>query len=887
MTNIYINREIDYRLYKHLLDGKSCYIYGPSQTGKTFLIEETKRQLQNTNIQSAMICFKSFILNDEKRKKDERECYRCLVDDIAKQIKDKNGELVSESRRYKNYRNKFRNKLRYLLTGQWIKKFLENILLKETQGNVVIFLDEIDILFDDNHFNHCFPENLLKAINSCLTKRRLAGRITFAIFSREKSENLRNRHKNQLKYLFSKGEEVDVDDFNKSNLEKSEFKKLISNQLEIEDLSDRFEDWEKIVHYIFYWTKGQPFLTYEILICLLDCPTFPISRGIEEDIINEIVDLESDRFVELDSVKAHLDDISNSFPKDANLLFFYEEILQNGEVNYKQAPETAKLLSLGLVRREGDKLKIHNPIYENQFDQDWINITRVDIDIYNRDKATKANKTIEKITPIFLILADIFSILGTVYFFNTFFPWRFLGLIFLLIALTISVLLLIGYFKTDWARKIIEFIESRFPIISKTIRRNITITNSIIFIFIILLVILGHFWITCHFLDREGNRILSKWDDANRIQHIEILEDALKNGHDLQNIYWLNDFPLLRRAIPTSPLLALQKINNEINEKNQFKYSDNENITAISSLPNSKKIVTGGADGTLKIWDSSTESDDNTKFTQQTEQKPISSLSVSSDGEIIATGGKNAAVALWDGSEDGDFKLLQTLPCKDKNHDRSDLTVTNVIFSSKIDDESYGSKKHHYLAAGTREGDLCIWEGYDQKFELVGQTKLEDSDNNKPKDIKKLRFSNDRKIIAIATDDGLIEFREVPKLNFIKSIKPYNKIEDNSDYLLDFNFNKDGDQIITAGKDPTVKVWEWQTYREGQNNKPLQEWEVYQNPDKEPFISVRFGFAPESSNNRQMSVVKTQGKLKFLELKTGELCEERFYFGIGQKKKVL
>ncbi len=201
--------------------------------------------------------------------------------------------------------------------------------------------------------------------------------------------------------------------------------------------------------------------------------------------------------------------------------------------------------------------------------------------------------------------------------------------------------------------------------------------------------------------------------------------------------------------------------------------------------------------GTLKIWDSSTESDDNTKFTQQPEEKPISSLSVSSDGEIIATGVKGSAVELWDGSEDGDFGLLQILECKDKNHDISDLTVNNVIFSSKIDDETYESKKHHYLAAGTGKGDLCIWEGNEQKFALVGQKKLEYLNN--PKDIKKLRFSNDNKIIAIATEDGLIEFREVPELNLIKSIKPYSKIEDNQCYLLYFNFNKDGDKIITAG----------------------------------------------------------------------------------------
>ncbi|MDJ0581748.1 WD40 repeat domain-containing protein [Crocosphaera sp.] len=448
---------------------------------------------------------------------------------------------------------------------------------------------------------------------------------------------------------------------------------------------------------------------------------------------------------------------------------------------------------------------------------------------------------IEPLNNSLLILFDICSALGSIALFQTFWPLQILGFVSLGLAFVLSVFLLIPPLH----RQLIRFIHNRLPSIS----RHWKIIIKRFLIFLALMLLAGNIFSfigTCTTTGREGDRILADWKNDNEVQQIELLKSAVENGNNLKRIYWMRRFlPNWMNPIPVSPLLALQKTENEIREINQLKLSEDMKITAVAWDEKKRKIMAGERGGKLFIWDSLGKLDK--KSPVDTKQDTISSISVTLDGEKIATGGSKGSVKLWNSSDLNDLKDFKC--------------GTGQINSMTFD------RQGSYLAAGTFDKTFCLWDLNNAQSDLLKDTNIGN--------VRKIAFTPNSDIIAIAKGDGYVELRKLADMSQVMDTwKPYENIEAKERYdINDIAFNQNSTEIITSGIGGKVRLWPWEdkTKKLGENSY-LYQWIVFDNSPNLPFLSVRF-----DSLDEPIAIVENQKKLTVNKLKvsTDTECQSK------------
>ncbi|MDJ0729299.1 MAG: WD40 repeat domain-containing protein [Crocosphaera sp.] len=830
LSQLYIRRPTDDQLYDHLHNGNHCYVFSPPKMGKTCLLNSLKLRLIHETlqppkrpVQCAVIALRNCFHSTESTKHTEVKCYKILIENLVKDYDKTYNKSLSDD---------LENIWKYLDEERLLEDFLEKILLKKTQSDVVIFIDEFDSLFELKFSSHKFPEKFLKSLQDCIQEPKISSRITFAIFSRK----LPYTYLQKLPIGLSI---INIPDFQEKNLK------------EWSILSEKCNNSEKVVTTIFKWTNGQPLLTYGILNTCLKLSDSSASRGKGEVSIENIDNIiESKKIFTDDSIKPIFDIIEQQISNNIELLNLYKQIICEKPIPYTKTSEQNKLLNLGLLINSNKKLVIHNETYKKRFDQAWIDKKIKDFQQREITSFQNLLKKIDEFQNILLPITNLVLFLSS-FFFILF--SRILGFLLLMISVLIGLVL----WKPSLAEGIRNYTKNPNNKFAKlfSIIRNYQKPILLFIIVVLILIVISPF----HLIERKGKEIL-KMKDGN--VNIELLESAIKNGQDLQQLHLVNRIPLLRKAMPTSPLLALQQVYEKIKESNRLELNNKEKIMAIGSFQESpsNKIVAGGEYGTLRVW-CFFESKDCKSKPINTKQTPIKSLSVSSDGKRIATGGPGGKVKLWDVSESSGLKESKQL------RECGDETVESLDFN----------KNGGYLAAGTRNGKLCVWD-------LSNENQLKPAEVDEPRNrrIKKISFipnSNSRKsdYIATASASGVIKFYSLEKDEGTTEIKlkhsnwkPHNTSEeDNNDsYIQDFSFNKKGSQIITAGKDGKIKVWKLKGIE--QEPQQLYEWTIFDrsNAPHHPFILVSF----DQDNDQWIAVFENNNILNFSELKTRHTC---------------
>jgi WD40 repeat protein/O-acetyl-ADP-ribose deacetylase (regulator of RNase III) len=124
------------------------------------------------------------------------------------------------------------------------------------------------------------------------------------------------------------------------------------------------------------------------------------------------------------------------------------------------------------------------------------------------------------------------------------------------------------------------------------------------------------------------------------LQEIKALLSAMKAG---QALYCLvNDNRPLQDYPTVRPILALQTILDNIQERNQFK-AHQYGVNNISFSSDRQNLVTAGIDGTVLLWSQSGQ-----QIAQlERPQRGVRSVSFSPDNQHIATAGEDGKVRLW------------------------------------------------------------------------------------------------------------------------------------------------------------------------------------------------------------------------------------------------
>ena len=353
----YIQRPADEQLFRGLLGGEFCYVLTSRQMGKSSLRVAVMARLRTLGVQCSTLDLTSI----GSQHVTIEQWYAAIAAILSKQL-----PLKTSLRPW------WRERLD-LPPAARLAAFIEEILLPETQGPLVILIDEIDSILALN-----FPtDDFFALIRTCYNQRAEVPdyrRLSFALFGVATSGDL---IADKQRTPFNIGQAIELKGFSPEAIAP-----LVSG------LTAVFPNPQQGLERIFHWTQGQPFLMQKLCQQLLQqSPKFRLPDPHPSNTSETLVDLcVQKRIVEHwetqdspEHLKTIRDRLLYNDQRAAELLSLYRRIWQ-GSASHGQAstipaedsPQQQELLLSGLVDAHNGYLQVKNPIYQQVFNLPWI-----------------------------------------------------------------------------------------------------------------------------------------------------------------------------------------------------------------------------------------------------------------------------------------------------------------------------------------------------------------------------------------------------------------------------------------------------------------------------------------------------------------------------------
>ncbi len=333
----YVKRPADDELLGLTVAGEFCYILTPRQMGKSSLMVRTATRLQAQGVHTAIV--------------DLTEIGTVAIDEFYL------GILTELQRRLNLSINPetWWQQQAALGQPQRFGYFVQDVILRETDGRIVIFIDEIDSTLNLEFRDDFFAA--IRALYNGRTRTPELGRISFVLLGAASPSDLIN---NQERTPFNIGHEIALQEFS-----------TIDARILRQGLTQIFRrQGSNIFKRIFHWTNGHPYLTQKLCLEVVKSPANDwsddaIDHRIEQLFLSEEAQGESNiRFVR--------DLILNSSCK-LEALAIYEQVYKGQEITLnKQSLAHSLLILSGLVRVENKYLNVRNEIYRQVFNRQWI-----------------------------------------------------------------------------------------------------------------------------------------------------------------------------------------------------------------------------------------------------------------------------------------------------------------------------------------------------------------------------------------------------------------------------------------------------------------------------------------------------------------------------------
>ncbi len=336
----YVKRPADETLFNLALAGEFCYVLTARQMGKSSLMARTASRLRAGGSQTVIIDLTAI-----GRQTTVDQWFLGLLTELKTAL-NLTVDLEAWGRQHA-----------FLGIVHRFTKFLHDIILREIEGPVVIFIDEIDMTL-----NLPFADDFFAAIRSIYNARAhdpAYQRLTFILFGVAAPTDL---IKDPDHTPFNIGYSIDLHEFSRADAQ------VLQQGLE----AVHPRQGKLILDRIFYWTNGHPYLTQRLCSMVVDKTGYGnwddkrVDHLVAQSFLSEAARLETNlRFVQ--------DRIDNS-PRKPQLLRLYKQVYRGRTVPVDEQSSLQNRLRLfGLVGAENRTLKVRNEIYCRMFDLDWIN----------------------------------------------------------------------------------------------------------------------------------------------------------------------------------------------------------------------------------------------------------------------------------------------------------------------------------------------------------------------------------------------------------------------------------------------------------------------------------------------------------------------------------